>query len=211
MDNRSLIRELSLISLGLISDKDQTKTKSLEDINFDEILESAIETMVSHCRQELDQCQSVLENASQNLMESELIDFNKNYFDKTRDQIKQSFTNLELVMNILSDSLDFPELIAMRDQKNLKTEVNHRVSKVVNNFSKIDSDIDNAMEGWRFKRLPRIDRDILRLAYVDISFLDIPISVACNEAVNLANKYGDTQGRKMINGVLRRLQRVKLK
>ena len=67
------------------------------------------------------------------------------------------------------------------------------------------------MDGWRLKRLPRIDRDILRLAYVDIHFLDTPVSVACDEAVNLANKYCDIQGRKMINGVLRRLQRVKVK
>ena len=58
---------------------------------------------------------------------------------------------------------------------------------------------------------PRVDRDILRLAYVDINYLDTPVAVACDEAVNLANKYSDTQGRKMINGVLRRLQRVKVK
>ena len=65
------------------------------------------------------------------------------------------------------------------------------------------------MEGWRLTRLPRIDRDILRLAYVDINFLSTPVAVSCDEAVNLANKYSDTQGRKLINGVLRRLQTVK--
>ena len=65
------------------------------------------------------------------------------------------------------------------------------------------------MDGWRLKRLPRIDRDILRLAYVDIHFFNTPVPVACDEAVNLANKYSDMQGRKFINGVLRRLQTVK--
>ena len=65
------------------------------------------------------------------------------------------------------------------------------------------------MDGWRLKRLPRIDRDILRLAYVDINFLNTPVAVACDEAVNLANKYSDLQGKKFINGVLRRLQTVK--
>ena len=73
-----------------------------------------------------------------------------------------------------------------------------------------DSDINQAMDGWRLKRLPRIDRDILRLAYVDIKFLSTPVAVACDEAVHLANKYSDTQGRKFINGVLRRLQTVNL-
>ena len=64
------------------------------------------------------------------------------------------------------------------------------------------------MVGWRLKRLPRIDRDILRLAYLDINFLNTTIAVACDEAVNLANKYSDDQGKKFINGVLRRLQTV---
>ena len=62
------------------------------------------------------------------------------------------------------------------------------------------------MEGWRLKRLPRIDRDILRLACVDLIDLNTPMAVTCNEAVNLANRYSDEQGRRMINGVLRKLQ-----
>jgi N utilization substance protein B len=62
------------------------------------------------------------------------------------------------------------------------------------------------MEGWRLSRLPRIDRDILRLAVVDLQTMKTPASVACSEAVELANRYSDEQGRRMINGVLRRLQ-----
>ena len=89
--------------------------------------------------------------------------------------------------------------------------MSQRIDNIINNLSIIDSDIDKAMDGWRLKRLPRIDRDILRLAYVDINFLNTPVAVACDEAVNLANKYSDLQGRKFINGVLRRLQAVKLK
>jgi N utilization substance protein B len=61
------------------------------------------------------------------------------------------------------------------------------------------------MEGWRLSRLPRIDRDILRLAAIDLSIFRTPPAVACNEAVELANRYSDDQGRRMINGVLRRL------
>ena len=77
--------------------------------------------------------------------------------------------------------------------------MNQRISNIINNLTTIDM-IDQSMDGWRLKRLPKIDRDILRLAYVDINFLDTPI-VACDEAVNLANKYSDMQGRKFINGV----------
>ena len=66
------------------------------------------------------------------------------------------------------------------------------------------------MEGWKLKRLPRIDQDILRLAFVDLYYFKTPVAVSCNEAVNLAHRYSDEQGRKMINGILRRLQNASL-
>ena len=101
-------------------------------------------------------------------------------------------------------------MIVSSNQNDIREDVNHRILSIINNLQSIDSEIDEVMDGWRLKRLPRVDRDILRLAYVDINYLDTPVAVACDEAVNLANKYSDTQGRKMINGVLRRLQRVKV-
>jgi N utilization substance protein B len=131
-------------------------------------------------------------------------------FSNVRDELKKSLKKIEAIMNILSVALDFPKLIVSSGQSDIREDVNQRISHIANNLTIIDSDIDQAMDGWRLKRLPRIDRDILRLAYADINFLDTPIAVACDEAVNLANKYSDMQGRKFINGVLRRLQTVKL-
>ena len=209
MDIRSLSRELSLISLGLIDDNKTELELNLNKISLEDILESAIDLMMKHCRSELDECGIDLESASQNILESELSEIDNSFFPKIREELKKSVIMLESVMNILSDTLEFPKLIAISEQKDLRDDIKMRLSKVVDNFFDIDKQIDNVMEGWRLKRLPRIDRDILRLAYVDINFLNIPVSVACNEAVNLANKYSDMQGRKMINGVLRRLQKVK--
>ena len=40
---------------------------------------------------------------------------------------------------------------------------------------------------------------------MDLTALQTPSAVACNEAVELAHRYSDDQGRRMINGVLRRL------
>ena len=113
-------------------------------------------------------------------------------------------------MNTLSVTLDFPKTIVYSGQIDIRDDVNQRISNIINNITFIDSKIDEVMDGWRLSRLPRIDRDILRLAYVDINFLNTPVAVACDEAVNLANKYSDTQGRKLINGVLRRLQTTKV-
>ena len=206
-NNKSLSRELSLISLGLIKDKGDFQ---LNKFQIEEIFESALDSLVNHCRDELDICESELENASQKILDSELKEGIDSSFSNVRDDLKKSLTKIETVMNTLSITLDFPKLIVSSGQIDVREDVNNRISNTINNCKIIDSDIDQAMEGWRLKRLPRIDRDILRLAYVDIHFLNTPVAVACDEAVNLANKYSDMQGRKFINGVLRRLQTVKV-
>ena len=66
-NNKSLSRELSLISLGLIKDKGDFK---LNKSQIEEIFESALDSLINHCRDELDNCESDLENASQKILES---------------------------------------------------------------------------------------------------------------------------------------------
>ena len=68
-NNKSLSRELSLISLGLIKDKGDIK---LNKFQIEEIFESALDSLINHCRDELDNCESDLENASQTILDSEL-------------------------------------------------------------------------------------------------------------------------------------------
>ena len=205
-NNKSLSRELTLISLGLIKDKGDFK---LSKFQVEEVFESALDSLINHCRDELDNCESELENASQKIIDSELQEGIDSTFSNVRETLKSSLKKIETVMNTLSVTLDFPRLIVSSGQIKIREDVNERISFIINNLKIIDSDIDQVMDGWKFKRLPRIDRDILRLAYVDINFLNTPFAVACDEAVNLANKYSDIQGRKFINGVLRRLQTVK--
>ena len=206
-NNKSLSRELSLISLGLIKDKGDTK---LNKFQIEEIVESALDSLINHCRDELDNCELELEHASQKILDSELKEGVDYSFANVRDDLKKSLKKIETVMNTLSLTLDFPKLIISSGESDIREDVNQRISNLIDNLAIIDSDIDQAMVGWKLKRLPRIDRDILRLAYVDMNFLSTPVAVACDEAVNLANKYSDIQGRKFINGVLRRLQTVKL-
>ena len=181
----------------------------LNKFQIEEIFESALDSLINYCRDELDSCESDLENASQKILESELQEGIDSSFVNVRNELKKSLNKIDTLMNTLSEMLDFPKLIFSSGQIDIREDVNQRISNIINNIKIIDSNIDQAMDGWRLKRLPRIDRDILRLAYVDINFLSTPVAVACDEAVNLANKYSDMQGRKFINGVLRRLQTVK--
>jgi N utilization substance protein B len=101
--------------------------------------------------------------------------------------------------------MELPRLLALGNQEQVRLAAMQRVTLAVEQRKSIDERLDSVMEGWRLSRLPRIDRDILRLAVVDLISLQTPAAVACNEAVELAHRYSDDQGRRMINGVLRRL------
>ena len=68
----------------------------------------------------------------------------------------------------------------------------------------IDAQLDEAMENWNMRRLARVDRDILRLAMLEITYIDVPTKVAIDEAIEMAKRYSDEDGYRFINGVLRR-------
>ena len=125
---------------------------------------------------------------------------------KSRNNLKTCLVDSESILNCLSESLELPRLLALVDQKEIRELTLKRVNLVMARQHEIDENLDSVMEGWRLKRLPRIDRDMLRLACVDLIDFHTPMAVTCNEAVNLANRYSDEQGRRMINGVLRKLQ-----
>lgn len=74
----------------------------------------------------------------------------------------------------------------------------------IQHWQEIDDQLNDAMEKWTIRRLARVDRDILRLAMIDIVYLNVPKKVAIDEAVEMAKRYSDEDGYRFINGVLRR-------
>ena len=199
MQLKSISRELALLLLG------QIKKKDINEVNIESLLSTAIESLTQHWREQLDFCASKLEKANQELLDSELQE-DAGLLKKSRNHLKTCLIDSENILNSLSESLDFPKLLALVEQKEIRELSLKRVSLVIEKKEEIDKNLDSVMEGWRLKRLPRIDRDILRLAWVDLIDFNTPMAVTCNEAVNLANRYSDEQGRRMINGVLRKLQ-----
>jgi N utilization substance protein B len=208
MQSRSLARELALLVLGQLPDREvkAIQESAKADFSVESLLQKALDTLLQHWRETLDGCAADLEKAQQHLLDSELKDGDRSDNAVVRDQLKASLTSAEQVLNGLSGSLELPRLLALADQDRVREDARQRIALVLEQRTSIDARLDGVMEGWRLTRLPRIDRDILRLAVVDLTALKTPAAVACNEAVELANRYSDDQGRRMINGVLRRLQ-----
>jgi len=199
MQSRTVSRELALLMLGQVSDR-----QPAADTPLDSLLLQALASLSQHVREALDQSAQDLQNAQQQLLDSELQEQGAEQLPRVRQHLQAGLAVAEQALNRLSSSLELPRVLLLANQEDVRRQAIDRTRAVLSKRQSIDQGLDAVMEGWRLTRLPRIDRDILRLAAVELTDFDTPAAVACNEAVELANRYSDEQGRRMINGVLRR-------
>ncbi|MBR5800660.1 MAG: transcription antitermination factor NusB [Lachnospiraceae bacterium] len=81
--------------------------------------------------------------------------------------------------------------------------ISGKLEKIVEKLEEIDENINGKVKGWDTARMGKVDLTILRLAVYEILFdEDIPTSVAINEAVELAKKFGQDTSASFVNGVL---------
>lgn len=104
----------------------------------------------------------------------------------------------------LNQYLDPTNLTALIQRQDIRSYACDLLHHWITHRSDVDAQLDNAMENWNMRRLARVDRDILRLAMLEITQIDVPIKVAIDEAIEMAKRYSDEDGYRFINGVLRR-------
>ena len=77
---------------------------------------------------------------------------------------------------------------------------------VLERLPELDARIDEVAQGWKTRRMGKVELTILRLALYEMLHDDeIPEKVAINEAVELAKKFGGDDAPSFINGVLAKL------
>lgn len=77
------------------------------------------------------------------------------------------------------------------------------VSDVLEHRQRVDEVIAKAAPAWPVDQLAPIDRNILRLAIVEILINNrTPVRAAINEAVELAKIFGSDNSARFVNGVL---------
>lgn len=74
----------------------------------------------------------------------------------------------------------------------------------------IDACLKESSENWSLFRMPIVDRSILRIAAYEMLYMDeVPLSVAINEAVELAKNFGgEDDSPRFVNGVLGRIAKT---
>ncbi len=81
-----------------------------------------------------------------------------------------------------------------------------KAEAVAERIPELDEKIDRVAEGWKTRRMGKVELTILRLALYEMMYDDqIPEKVAINEAVELAKKFGQSESPSFINGVLAKL------
>jgi N utilization substance protein B len=72
---------------------------------------------------------------------------------------------------------------------------------------KLDAALEGAADRWRLERLAVVDRNLLRLAALELETATAPPKVVIDEAVRLARWFGGPKSPAFVNGILDRIAR----
>lgn len=70
---------------------------------------------------------------------------------------------------------------------------------------RIDKLIASAADQWALSRISMVERNIMRVAVVELAHGETPSKVAINEAIEIGREFGGEDSPRFINGVLDRI------
>jgi len=73
---------------------------------------------------------------------------------------------------------------------------------VQENQAELDEKIEQISKNWSLARMSVTDRNILRLALYEMTYVKTPKPVVINEAIELAKKFGSAESSGFVNGIL---------
>lgn len=117
------------------------------------------------------------------------------------NRVEQREWVFRLIYQDLISKIDDIEKVL--EEKNLNDEdfIKSSILSYFSNNSSIEEKLESSLDS-KHKRLARVLKAILYLSINEIYFLDVPVSVSINEAVDLAKKYSDKDDYKLINSIL---------
>ncbi|MGK7901007.1 MAG: transcription antitermination factor NusB [Hormoscilla sp.] len=199
MQPRKIARELALLSLSQMP----REIEKLSAKQLQELMLAAVRTLANETSSALEMAAAELQRGSDRLIDSETIAPN---LASAKAMVKEAIALTSTAINRLGSTIDFPEIIYQSSNiKEVQDYALEIICLVKGNRTEVDSIISKALVNWQLDRLAKIDRDILRMAVVEIWYIGVDERVAINEAVELAKRYGNEEEYKFINGVLRRV------
>lgn len=78
-----------------------------------------------------------------------------------------------------------------------------KYDRIMEKLPDIDRQLNEKAENWNIERMGKVELTVLRLAIYEMQYdEDVPVSVAINEAVELAKKFGQESSGAFVNAVL---------
>lgn len=205
MKAQTIARELALLALPQLS-KAQKKLAQAQlpelQLTLEEMMLKAIVTLREETHEALESATAELQRSNDRLLNSQTRASDVN---AARVMTQEAVELVQTAINRLGQALEMPELINHFNRPDVRSYALQLLVKTTAQTADIDTLLSKSIVDWQLSRLPKIDLDILRLAVAEIVYLGLEERIAINEAIELAKRYSDDQGRKLINGVLRRV------
>ena len=100
-------------------------------------------------------------------------------------------------------ALEIAEFTTLDSQSEVKDYAVSIAEYFQKNHEEVDNIIQKYAKNWDLGRLVKMDKDILRIAIVELLYMkDAPMKVIVDEALELAKKYSTDDSASFINGIL---------
>lgn len=209
MKARQVSRELALFSLSQLS----KKLDHLDNDIIDELIITAVRTLneyaMKNIRSTIPDLYAVKEymeqlelNDPQNLnsdidAEMEPVELPKT--DAMKNHVNAMFDAIEYTLH----AVELTEVTALSKRDDVKDYTTELIKLFAEHREDIDQMIDKNSQGWQIDRFLKIDKNILRLAVTEMTYVErVPNVVSINEAIELTKKYSSEESPKFINGIL---------
>jgi transcription antitermination protein NusB len=198
MQARRIARELALLSLSQLP----TKPERLNSQTLQDIVLAAVRALAAEVRDNLETAAGELQRADRQILDSET---RASDVKTAQDMLQAAIALTEAAINRVGASLEIPEFVQLANQPEVRDYALEVVGRYTKERQDVDLKLNEALVDWQLTRLAAIDRDILRIAVVEMTYLGVPDKIAINEAVELSKRYSGEDGHRFINGVLRRV------
>lgn len=195
---RRIARELALLGQSQLP----KKREKLEKQDLENIVLAAVRALRGEARDSLETAADELRRGNDRLVNSEIQAAVS--LSSSRTMVYEAIELAETAINRIGLAIEIPEFVNLTNRKEVKADAVQILSAVNENRTEIDDILGRSLVNWTINRLPRIDRDILRIAIAEMRYLGIGERQAINEAVELAKRYSGEDGYRFINGVLRK-------
>jgi len=195
---RRIARELALLGLSQI----KAHSEKLELTDLNDLILAAIRALTGEMQETLETASAEINKGNERILSSETKASN---LQSAQTMVQEALKLTQTAINRLATVMEIPEMVQLSGQYEVREYALELMGTVHRRQQEIQETVESSLKDWQFHRLPRIDRDILRIAVAEVLYLDIPHKIAINEAVELAKRYSDEEGYRFINGVLRRI------